>query len=286
MKKVIVTGANGQLGQDVVLLLEEKGEYQVIPLKKEELNILDEEAVRSSFQTIRPDWILHCAAYTNVEAAEDDGKELNWKVNRDGARNVSKAAADVNAKMIYISTDYVFDGTIAKQYETDDATNPINQYGAAKLAGEKAVLEHLPCAHIVRTSWVFGEKGHNFVYTMLKLSKKMDTLKVVDDQYGRPTYARDLASFMLYIMEKDVPGGIYHFSNDGEATWFRFAKSILKNEDVQIIPVESTEFVQKAKRPKYSVMSLEKVKQTGFIIPAWEDALERFMKNINVSKVD
>ncbi|MBT2757223.1 dTDP-4-dehydrorhamnose reductase [Mesobacillus foraminis] len=277
--KVIVTGAKGQLGQDVTELLQNKG-YKVYPFSKAELNILDEAVVRTKVEEIRPDWILHCAAYTNVEAAEDEGKDLNWKVNRDGSAIISKAAAAVDAQLIFISTDYVFDGTRQEPYQPDDPTNPINEYGAAKLAGEKAVLEYSPDARIIRTSWVFGEHGHNFVYTMLKLAKKMDTLKVVDDQYGRPTYARDLANFMIYIMERNIEGGIYHFSNDNEATWYQFAREILKGEDVVVLPVDSSEFPQKASRPKHSVMSLDKVKETGFDIPSWEDALQRFQKNI------
>ncbi|TCN26723.1 dTDP-4-dehydrorhamnose reductase [Mesobacillus foraminis] len=277
--KVIVTGAKGQLGQDVTELLRNKG-YKVYPFSKAELNILDEAVVQSKVEEISPDWILHCAAYTNVEAAEDEGKDLNWKVNRDGSAIISKAAASVDAQLIFISTDYVFDGTRQEPYQPDDPTNPINEYGAAKLAGEKAVLEYSPDARIIRTSWVFGEHGHNFVYTMLKLAKKMDTLKVVDDQYGRPTYARDLANFMIYIMERNIEGGIYHFSNDNEATWYQFAREILKGEDVVVLPVDSSEFPQKASRPKHSVMSLDKVKETGFDIPSWEDALQRFQRNI------
>lgn len=279
--KVLVTGAKGQLGQDVVALLQEKAKYEVYPFSKEELNILDEAIVQSKVEEIQPDWVLHCAAYTNVEAAEDEGKELNWQVNRDGSAIISKAAASVDAELIFISTDYVFDGTKQEPYQPTDLTNPINEYGAAKLAGEKAVLEYSPSARIIRTSWVFGKHGHNFVYTMLKLAKKMDTLKVVDDQYGRPTYARDLAHFMIYILEHNIAGGIYHFSNDNEATWHQFAKEILKDKDVEVLPVDSSQFPQKASRPKHSVMSLDKVKETGFEIPTWENALQRFLANID-----
>jgi len=277
--KILITGANGQLGQDVVALAKENKAYEVYSFTKGELDVTDEQAVQSIVEEVKPAWILHCAAYTNVEAAEDEGKDLNWKINKEGSAIISRAAASVKAKLIYISTDYVFDGTKKEWYETEDATNPLNEYGKAKLAGEQEIQRYLPAAHIIRTSWVFGEHGHNFVYTMLKLAKKMDTLKVVNDQYGRPTYAKDLASFMLYIVEKDIQGGIYHFSNDETATWFDFAQEILKREEVEVIPVDSSAFPQKAKRPQYSVMSLEKAKAAGFSIPTWKNALERFMEN-------
>lgn len=277
--KILITGANGQLGQDVVALAKENKAYEVYSFTKGELDVTDEQAVQSIVEEVKPAWILHCAAYTNVEAAEDEGKDLNWKINKEGSAIISRAAASVKAKLIYISTDYVFDGTKKEWYETEDATNPLNEYGKAKLAGEQEIQRYLPDAHIIRTSWVFGEHGHNFVYTMLKLAKKMDTLKVVNDQYGRPTYAKDLASFMLYIVEKDIQGGIYHFSNDETATWFDFAQEILKREEVEVIPVDSSAFPQKAKRPQYSVMSLEKAKAAGFSIPTWKNALERFMEN-------
>ncbi|MBT2678839.1 dTDP-4-dehydrorhamnose reductase [Bacillus sp. ISL-35] len=278
--KIIVTGANGQLGQDVVSILKENDQFEVFSFGREDLDIVNEQKVNEVIHSINPDWILHCAAYTNVEAAEDTGKELNWKVNRDGSAIISKAASKVSAKLIYISTDYVFDGTKQDQYQTNDPTNPLNEYGAAKLAGEKAVLEYSPNAHIIRTSWVFGENGNNFVYTMLKLAGKMDTLKVVNDQFGRPTYAYDLASFMVYIVKNNIPGGVYHFSNDEQATWFEFAKEILKDQDVEVLPVDSNEFPQKATRPKHTIMSLSSVKETGFVIPSWKNALVRFMEDV------
>ncbi|WP_141603623.1 dTDP-4-dehydrorhamnose reductase [Terrilactibacillus laevilacticus] len=278
--KILITGANGQLGKDVVSLLEETTPYEIYPLTKHDLDISDEIAVNKMVQEIQPNWILHCAAYTKVEDAEDNGNILNWKINKEGSAYISSSGNNVHANLIYISTDYVFDGTKKGQYNTSDKTNPINQYGAAKRAGEEEIVKYTPNAHIIRTSWVFGEYGHNFVYTMLNLAKKLDTLKVVNDQYGRPTYTKDLAAFMLYIIENNIPGGIYHFSNEDTATWYDFAKEILKNERVNIIPVDSSEFPQKAKRPQHSVMSLDKVKDTGFSIPTWKNALDRFMKNM------
>ncbi|MDN4526060.1 dTDP-4-dehydrorhamnose reductase [Fictibacillus fluitans] len=275
--KIVVTGANGQVGCELVSLLQQEGKHEMFPFKRSELDVTDGEAVAEKIFRISPDWILHCAAYTNVEEAEDTGKLLNWKVNKEGAANIARAAAAIGAQLIFISTDYVFDGEYRGEYKPSDPANPLNEYGAAKLAGEKAVLKELPSAHIIRTSWVFGKHGKNFVYTMLKLAKKMDTLKVVDDQLGRPTYAVDLAAFMLYIMDQNIAGGIYHFANKGQATWYDFAQAILKDEQVRIIPVDSSQFVQKAARPKCSLLSLDKVKVTGFAIPSWQDALQRFL---------
>ncbi|QFK72882.1 dTDP-4-dehydrorhamnose reductase [Pradoshia sp. D12] len=276
--KILVTGANGQLGTEVVTLLKEEGIHTVFPFIKEELDISNEQEVSETISSIHPDWIFHCAAYTNVEAAEEEGREANWRINRDGSAYISKAAAEIGARVIYISTDYIFDGTKEAAYLPSDQTNPINQYGAAKLAGEEAILKYSPSAYIIRTSWVFGEHGRNFVYTMLNLAKKMDTIKVVNDQYGKPTYAHDLAAFMVYIVNHEVEAGVYHFSNDGVATWFEFAKEILKGKRVEVLPGTSAEFPQKAARPKHSVLSLDKVKDTGFVIPTWRDALERFMR--------
>ncbi len=279
--KILITGANGQLGSKVVSLLNglKDRDIEIQPFSRSELNVGNKEEVFSKVGAVKPDWILHCAAFTKVEAAEDEERQTNWEINKDGSSYISEAAAECGSNLIFISTDYVFDGEKEELYSTEDATNPINQYGEAKLAGEKEVLKNLPCAHIIRTSWVFGENGKNFVYTMLNLAKKLDTLKVVNDQYGRPTYTHDLAEFMIYIINHEIGGGIYHFSNDGQATWFEFAKEILKNEEVEIIPVSSEEFPQKAKRPKHSIMSLESVKNTGFTIPSWKNALDRFMKN-------
>lgn len=277
--KVLVTGAGGQLGRSVVSLLNQRGGYDVSPFTRLELDIANEHLVASAVESIQPDVIFHCAAYTNVEAAEDTGKELNWKVNRDASGYISKAATNVSAKLIYISTDYVFDGLKSSPYEVTDTTNPLNQYGAAKLAGEQQLLNYSPDAHVIRTSWVFEEEGQNFVNTMERLAETMDSLKVVNDQHGRPTYAPDLAEFMLYVVEQNVPGGIYHFANDGEATWYAFAKAILRGKDIPITPVDSKEFVQKAKRPQYSVLSLDKVKGTGFELSSWQDALARFQRN-------
>lgn len=282
--KVMITGAAGQLGVDVSTLLGQKKSFEVHSFTKQELDVTNEKDVKEKINILKPDWILHCAAYTNVEAAEGEGDHLNWLINKKGTRWIAQIAAEVGARLVYVSTDYVFDGIQERPYVEDDVKQPINQYGAAKLAGEEEVLAFHPSPYIIRTSWVFGEEGQNFVHTMLKLAESRDEIKVVNDQYGRPTYTKDLAQFMLYLIENQISAGVYHFSNENEATWFEFAKEILKNRAVKIIPVDSSEFTQKAKRPKYSILSLEKVKSVGFVIPTWQNGLKRFMESIEKAK--
>ncbi len=262
-------------------MLRQDGQYEVRAFNRHELDITDAEQVMRKVIAAQPDWILHCAAYTDVEQAEGDGHDANWEINRDGSANISKAAHEVGAKLIYISTDYVFDGKKNHPYTPEDETNPLNEYGKAKLAGEQEMQKYCPDAYIIRTSWVFGEHGHNFVYTMLKLAEKTNAVKGVADQFGRPTYAPDLARFMKHVIETRPEAGIYHFSNDGEASWYDFAKEILKDRDVKVSPVDSDEFPQKAERPAYSVMSLDKVKETGFSVPTWRDALARFKDRVS-----
>lgn len=281
MKKVIITGANGQLGKDLVELIDASA-FEVIAFTKSELDITNESAVQTIVNSIQPAWILHAAAYTNVEAAEDEGKEQNWLVNATGTEFIAKAAKSVNAKMIYVSTDYVFDGTKETPYETTDAVNPLNEYGKAKLAGEKAVQEVLgKDGFIIRTSWVFGIHGHNFVYTMLKLSETRNELKVVSDQLGRPTFSEDLARFMWFIVNQNVRGGIYHFSNDNICSWNAFAKEILKEKQMVIHECTSDEFPQKALRPKHSILDLSSAQKIDYDIPTWSNALERFKNQIS-----
>lgn len=227
---------------------------------------------------LKPDVIFHCAAYTAVDKAEDEGKELDEKINVDGTRNVALAAKAVNAKLVYISTDYVFDGKKEQaEYEVDDSTNPLNEYGRTKLLGEQAVEEILEDYYIIRTSWVFGIYGHNFVFTMQRLAETHDRLTVVNDQFGRPTWTRTLAEFMVYVIEQKAPYGIYHLSNENSCSWYEFAKEILKDTDVEVAPVTSAEFPQKAVRPQYSVMSLKKAEKLGFSIPTWQEALAQML---------
>lgn len=268
----LVTGSQGQLGKEVVKLLKEKN-FQFTAYNSSELDITDIEKVKKVLNTDKPDVVLHCAAYTAVDKAEDEGKEQNWSVNVEGTKNVAEACNQIGAKLVYISTDYVFDGTYMGEYKEDMEPNPKNEYGKAKLAGEKVIVKTLEEYYIIRTSWVFGEYGKNFVYTMLRLASNHDTLTVVSDQIGRPTWTRTLAEFMLHLVEGEHDYGIYHLSNDEQTSWYGFAKEILKEEDVTVKPVTSEEYPQKAYRPKHSVMNLQKAKATGFEIIEWREAL-------------
>lgn len=275
--KILVTGGKGQLGTEVTKLLEEKN-IDYVSLDSDELNILNKSQLERVCKIQKPHVIFHCAAYTAVDKAEDEGKEANWAVNVEGTKNIASVSKKIKAKLVYISTDYVFDGTSLEEYSEEDETNPKNEYGKAKLAGENAVKVDLDEYYIVRTSWVFGEFGNNFVYSMQRLAKQHKELTIVNDQLGRPTWTRTLAEFMLHLIVTEQEYGVYHLSNDGQCTWYDFAIEILKNEKVKIKPVTSEEFPQKAYRPKHSVMSLEKAKSTNFDLITWKEALSQFLQ--------
>ena len=276
MSKVLITGANGQLGSELRHLLDERG-VAYDAFDSHGLDITDQEIVNEKITALKPVVIYHCAAYTAVDNAEDQFKAANYQVNVDGTRNVAEAAAKIGAKLVYVSTDYVFDGTKAGEYEVDDPTNPKNEYGKAKLQGEEAVQAAGGDYYIIRTSWVFGQYGKNFVYTMLRLAKDHDRLTVVNDQFGRPTWTRTLAEFMVHLVDTQAAPGLYQLSNDGSCSWYEFAREILKEQPVEVAPVTSAEYPQKAYRPRHSVMSLAKAKATGFAIPTWQAALAEFL---------
>lgn len=274
----LITGGNGQLGTELRHLLDEQ-EAAYVSTDAAEMDITDAKATMAKIKEVQPTVIFHCAAYTAVDKAEEEGKELDDKINVDGTRNVALAAEAVGATLIYISTDYVFDGTKKEgEYATDDQVNPQNEYGRTKLLGEEAVQSIMSKYYIIRTSWVFGQYGHNFVFTMQRLAKAHDTLTVVNDQFGRPTWTRTLAEFMTYVINNEAPTGIYHLSNDNSCSWYEFAQEILKDTAVTIKPVTSNEFPQKATRPQYSVMDLAKAKGIGFEIPTWQDALNLMLR--------
>ncbi|MEX0381012.1 dTDP-4-dehydrorhamnose reductase [Leuconostoc sp. MS02] len=281
--KFLVTGANGQLGQELQKLLRERG-LDFMAFDSKQLDITNRVAVFATFEQVQPDVVLHAAAYTKVDVAEDAGRELNWQVNVNGTKNVADASKTYGAKLVAVSTDYVFDGTKNSDYVETDAVNPQNAYGRAKLAGELAVTESGADAYIVRTSWVFGEFGNNFVYTMQRLAATHSKLTVVNDQLGRPTWTRTLAEFILHLVDVKATYGVYHLSNAGTTTWFDFAREILKDTDVEVAPVTSAEFPQKAYRPRHSVMSLEKSEATGFEILNWREALEVFLTGLKNAK--
>lgn len=275
----LITGGAGQLGTELSLLLE-NNKSPFIAYNSEEMNILNKKSIEKKISTEKPTVVFHCAAYTAVDKAEDDDKELNWVVNVEGTRNVAEVCKSFDIPFVYVSTDYVFDGQSSDEFKEDDDKHPLNQYGKAKLAGERVVLDTLDKYWIIRTSWVFGEYGNNFVFTMKKLAEKYDELTVIDDQIGRPTWTRTLAEFMLYLVEKNQPFGTYHLSNEGSCSWYEFAKEILKDEPVKVQPIKSKDYPQKAERPKISVMNLDKSKNTGFVIPHWKEALNQFKENI------
>lgn len=278
--EILITGANGQLGTELRHLLDER-HIAYIAADSKELDITDSNAVDKFFAENRPKIVYHCAAYTAVDAAEEEpGKSLDQKVNVDGTMNVAKAAESVGATLVYISTDYVFDGTKKDMYSVADTPNPMNEYGRTKYEGELAVQRIMSKFYIIRTSWVFGKYGKNFVYTMLNLAQTHDHLTVVSDQIGRPTWTRTLAEFMLHVVDNHADYGIYHLSNEDSCSWYEFAKETLKNTQVEISPVTSEEYPQKAYRPKYSVLDLSKTLDTGFKLISWNEALEKFLDNL------
>lgn len=277
---ILITGSKGQLGMELRKLLDEKG-MNYTATDSGEMDITNKTAVDAFFQKVNPTLVFHCAAYTAVDKAEDEGKDLNEKVNAIGTKTIAEAAEAHGAVMVYISTDYVFDGNNSKEYTEIDQANPQNEYGRMKYEGEQWVQNICSKYYIIRTSWVFGEFGNNFVYTMLRLAKTHPVLTVVDDQIGRPTWTRTLAAFMLHLLDTDAVFGLYHLSNDGSCSWYEFACEILKDYDVEVKPVSSAEYPQKAYRPKHSIMDLSKAKETGFQIPTWKEALSQFIDSID-----
>lgn len=280
MAKILITGANGQLGTELRHLLDEQG-IAYDAFDSQAMDITDRAAVAQRFAESQPQIVFHCAAFTAVDPAEDEKKSLNWAVNETGTKNVAEAAQRLGATLVYISTDYVFDGTNENEYQVDAPTNPKNEYGKAKLAGEKLVADIMDKYYIIRTSWVFGKYGKNFVYTMLRLAQSHDRLTVVADQVGRPTWTRTLAEFMLYAVQQQLPYGYYQLSNDGSCSWYEFAREILKDQPVDVQPVTSEQYPQKAYRPRHSIMSLAKVKAAGFTPISWQEALANFMKQVD-----
>lgn len=280
MTAILITGAGGQLGQELTHLLDQRGvAYDAFGSR--ELDITDAAAVTDRIGNLKPRVIYHCAAFTAVDRAEDSAKDLNWRVNVDGTANVARAAKQVGATMVYVSTDYVFDGTQETPYQVTDQPNPKNEYGRAKLAGEQAVQSLLTDYYIVRTSWVFGQYGKNFVFTMRRLAQDHDRLTVVADQVGRPTWTRTLAEFMTHLVDRGAPFGTYQLSNTGVASWYDFARAILAKQAVTVAPVTSAEYPQKAYRPRHAVMDLTKAQATGFAIPSWQAALAEFLAGLD-----
>ncbi len=277
--RVLVTGVKGQLGYDVMNELAGRG-HEGIGVDIQEMDITDAASVEKVITEAAPDAVIHCAAYTAVDAAEDN-VDLCRRVNAGGTENIARVCKALNCKMMYISTDYVFNGQGTRPWEPDDKREPLNVYGQTKYEGELAV-ETLEKFFLVRIAWVFGVNGKNFIKTMLNLGKTRDHLTVVADQVGSPTYTYDLARLLVDMIETDKYGR-YHATNEGLCSWYEFACEIFKQAgmNVTVSPVTSDQYPAKAKRPMNSRMDKSKLDEMGFKrLPSWQDALGRYLKEI------
>lgn len=277
---ILVTGVNGQLGFDVIKELNKRN-IKSLGIDKTELDITDEKAVSNYILKLNPDCIIHCAAYTSVDRAEDES-EICYKVNVSGTENIAKACKKVNAKMIYISTDYVFNGQGDIPFEVDGNIGPLSVYGKSKYEGELKVKEILDKYFIVRISWVFGMNGNNFIKTMIRLGKEKESLNVVCDQIGSPTYTADLAPLLcdMVVSEKY---GVYHATNEGTCSWAEFATEIMQKSGLncKINPIPTSEYKTRAIRPLNSRLSKKSIIDGDFeLLPSWEDALDRYLVEI------
>ena len=280
--KVLVTGANGQLGQEVVKIFQKN--YSVVPTDNDSLDITDGSAVSKFISREKPDWVIHCAAWTNVDAAAENPKAA-MKVNAGGTKNICQAAKKAGAKVIYISTNEVFDGEKRTPYTEEDKTNPINPYGESKLKGEKHCQEILgDRAIIIRSSWLYGPASKtNFPNKIIEKAKEQGYLKVVDDEVATPTYTRDLAKGIKKLVEEKV-GGTFHLVNEGRASRFEWAKEILKmgNLKVPIEPIKLDDFQRASKPPKHSVLANTKAKKLGVVLHDWKQANEECLQKIKI----
>jgi dTDP-4-dehydrorhamnose reductase len=258
--KIVIFGAYGMLGHDLQQVFPEAALFS-----RADLDITDTAQVERAIRETGPDVVINAAAYTDVDGCEDN-VEHAYQVNGEALEHISRACRNMNARLIHFSTDYVFDGTRQEYLESDD-TNPINVYGRSKLLGEQNIMEHMDDYLIIRTSWLFGRHGRNFVDTMLNLSQGMDEVRVVDDQFGKPTYTADLAQKTAEII--GMGAGIYHITNEGVCSWYKFASAVIPN----IVPCSSDEFIRKAKCPKYSVLVNTKTEPMRH----WKDALKDYL---------
>lgn len=275
--KVLVTGVKGQLGYDVMNELAGR-KIEAVGVDIEEMDITDGQSVSGVMKEAQPDAVIHCAAYTAVDAAEDN-QELCMKVNGEGTQNIANVCKELNVPMVYISTDYVFDGQGERPWEPEDEQCPLNVYGQSKYEGELAVQNTLDKYFIVRIAWVFGVNGRNFIKAILNRAKEQDFVTVVNDQFGSPTYTYDLARLLVDMVLTDKYG-IYHATNEGICSWYEFACEIFRQAGVQaeVKPVDSSAYPARAKRPSNSRMSKDKLESSGFKrLPAWQDALGRYL---------
>lgn len=282
--KILITGANGMLAKEVKEKFAKGNELTITDVA--ELDITDEKAVFEFVNDLKPDYIINCAAFTAVDKAEDC-YELADRINGDGPTNLAKAAKASGSKLVHISTDYVFGGDldISKDYKEEDKKDPVTVYGKTKLHGEQGIEENMEEYYIFRTAWLYGIGGNNFVKTMTKLCSSRDEINVVADQHGSPTYAKDLTEIIYQAIEKKIPYGVYHATNQGYTTWYDFTKEILnmQNIDCKVNPVTTEEYIDmmkitQAKRPFNSQLSKNKLLEQGIEVPEWKDGLDRYMK--------
>ena len=284
--KILITVANGMLAKEVKEKFEKGNE--IIATDVAELDITDEKAVMEYINNLKPEYIINCAAYTAVDKAEEN-YELADKINGDGPANLAKAAKVAGAKLVHISTDYVFGGDLdtSKDYKEDDPKAPVTAYGKTKLRGEEEIEKNMEEYYIFRTAWLYGVGGNNFVKTMTKLGTTRDEINVVSDQHGSPTYAKDLTNIIYQAINKKIPYGIYNATNQGYTTWYEFTKEILKEQGIQckVNPVTTEEYIEmmkitQAKRPFNSQMSKDKLLNLGIEIPEWKDGLKRYLEEV------
>lgn len=286
-ENVLITGANGQLGSELQELIPFYPQFNFHFTDIDTLDLTDEESIQNLIENKNINYIINCAAYTAVDKAEDD-IELCYKINKEAVGNLAEAAKG-KAKVIHVSTDYVFDGKASHPYKETDLTNPQSVYGKSKREGEELLLSICPESIIVRTAWLYSPFGNNFVKTMLRLGRERKEISVVTDQRGTPTYANDLAKALLDILvyveiKNHFPSGIYHYSNEGETTWFAFTEKIFQLagiKDCKVIPITTAEYPVKASRPMYSILDKTKIKETfNVIVPQWEQSLEECLKKL------
>jgi dTDP-4-dehydrorhamnose reductase len=286
LSKTLVFGASGQLGQCFQHLAEKEKITDMYFPAEADADILNSDALTKLFEKYKPDYIINCAAYTAVDRAEDE-PELALKINKTGVENLGRLCAEHGSTFLHISTDFVFKGDASTPRSEDNIAEPINVYGQTKLDGERVIKNLLQKYFIVRTGWLYSEYGNNFVKTMLKLGSERGELKVIADQAGTPTYAMDLAAAILHIIKnKTAEYGIYHYSNEGIASWYDFAKAIfeISRTAVKVVPVATAEYVTRAKRPAYSVMDKSKIKKNfGIEIPYWRDSLTTCLQKLKIN---
>lgn len=286
-QRILVTGANGQVGRELRELADLHPEVIFFFQGREDLPLTNFEMIRRVFQALQPDVLINCAAYTAVDQAEQE-KDMAFQVNAEAVGVMAALSREHGCRFIHISTDYVFPGDASQPYKETDGTRPLNVYGASKLAGEQQAIGLNPDSIVVRTSWVYASHGKNFVRTMLRLMAERNEIRVVNDQWGRPTYAKDLAQVLIQLAtQEDVPGGIYHFANAGATTWFYFAEAIgrLAGLACAVQPIPSADFPTPAKRPAYGVLDTSKIEATTGIKPrSWEDALRECLHKLQTQK--